>query len=177
MNNLKEYIIEKFKINKDTIKSSKSHLFKKGDPIYRLSIRTSDWLFTIGFNRLPKLVFFIRKKENRVCFLSNKPGQEEAWFTGESVLIENNNSFYEAYGRNKADIPIMSVYLNCEDAIYVLENILLNFENRKKELKDYFNDTDEIDYSKLHLNDKYTKEFIQDSLNEFKKYKKEHEKS
>ena len=174
MKNLNTYIIEKFKINKGTL--SNSHLFSKGDPIYRVcyyeNVGYKTYKILLGCNNSEELFYFTEIKNDKIYFINNDSEHKEVCFESESNVRINSNGFYETDSGEKARV----VYLNYRDAIHLLEDIFyLDFAKNASKLKDYFDKDDDIPYERLEIFDKPI--YINKCLNVFKKYKQKHEKS
>ena len=115
---LQEYILEKFKISKDT----KGELLKEGDPIVKVCffVDTSTPDLQIG-GATCKHVIFEKIKNNRIYF---NPDSEVKYYDYEDTIFINDKGFYEVKGHEYSKLYSLAVYLDKDTAIDCIEKLI-----------------------------------------------------
>jgi len=149
MKQLNNYIIEKLHLNKDIEKIDHTS-FKQGDIIFHFFIYLTKSTIEINKKYSLQLFKFHHYDENdRICFIDNRE-QITDKYSWENNKFINSNGYIE-YKDNET---YYSIYLNKDDSLELLQNIIDEKESLSKIVSDYFDENDKIP-SKLKLvNDK-----------------------
>lgn len=152
MNNFKEYIIEKLRINKNTEVVNLKTNFKYGDPIIRIAIvKYYDNIVQ------PRLYINIPGEEDKIVFLSfNKfNDKNQVLFDREDLGITDNygyeenrfinsEDYYEYHAKRKEWICWV-IYLDLKSGIDFIKKLIDN-EGRCAYLYGYFDKNDDLEF-------------------------------
>lgn len=164
MNDLKEYIIEKLKIDKDTkIYDS----FKEGDlivrvAIYNISGKSSDEMEIFNSGRSDDLYYFYDFDDNDIIrFIHNFDIRGDGKkhpdrYDYESDRFINSNGHYEYYSKGRP-FKSTSIYLNKKDGIEFIEDLI---SNKVNVIKKYFDKSDSFRSIQLRNSNSNLKSYL-----------------
>lgn len=163
MKNLNSYILEKFRISKNTKVEYKSEL-KKGDKILRVIFWFDSSIYSSRLEVCP-VVEFSRFSEDKTILYYIKNGEESKWVGQSNITYElNSNGIYEYADQNTRDNVVL--FFDKEYGVHFIDDSIKNIENgfSKKELEEYL-DREDIKV----INNKLD---IANSIEELERYKK-----
>lgn len=137
MKKLNSYIIEKFKINKDTKVTYDE--FKRGDPIMRIAVFS--YKSNVSKLEINNIIYFYEILDGRIKFSILKDKNVIDSYPFEGNMFINSNGYLEFTGESSIWNGYV-IYLPKEKAIKFLKDIALNFDKEKDKINEYFDKDD-----------------------------------
>lgn len=155
MKQLNNYILEKFKINKDT-KVSKASYIKDGDKFFIISIRENPFSKDEAYIKFYEPFTIIKLDETKIKY---KVDDKEI---SQDIFI-NSNSYIETQYHK-----LYAVYLTINEGITFLKYYIGDKESAIKDLNFIFDKTDSKILSSKNIKQQQTDDEINDILNKLK---------